>query len=304
MLAGFAASSAISVGIPVGDARQLVLAEQPAPALSRRVGEHPVPAPGDPHLGRARRSARRLLALLLALPVARARRPLPGTRRDHCSSAPHTSRSRCPTSSPRSRSPTPRATTSASSTAASCCSCSPRRCCSCRSPSWPCARRSARSSRLSRTPPARSASGPLGRFWRVTLPLARPGLVAAGVLVFAFVLGDLVDRPGAAAARTCTRSGPSSRRTARRVAFAAAAPFAAVLIALAMVAAYVLMSRFGRVRALEEALTMAELRCEGLAKSYGAPRRPRRRRPRRAGGDADGDPRRLGQRQDDAAAGR
>jgi hypothetical protein len=34
------------------------------------------------------------------------------------------------------------------------------------------------------------------------------------------------------------------------VAFAAAAPFAAVLIALAMVAAYLLMSRFGTVRAL------------------------------------------------------
>jgi iron(III) transport system permease protein len=34
------------------------------------------------------------------------------------------------------------------------------------------------------------------------------------------------------------------------VAFAAAAPFAAVLIALAVVAAYLLMSRFGTVRAL------------------------------------------------------
>jgi iron(III) transport system permease protein len=32
------------------------------------------------------------------------------------------------------------------------------------------------------------------------------------------------------------------------VAFAAAAPFAAVLIALALIATYVLMSRFGRVR--------------------------------------------------------
>jgi hypothetical protein len=37
------------------------------------------------------------------------------------------------------------------------------------------------------------------------------------------------------------------------VAFAAAAPFAAVLIVLAMGAAYVLMSRFGKVRALGEA---------------------------------------------------
>ncbi len=36
------------------------------------------------------------------------------------------------------------------------------------------------------------------------------------------------------------------------VAFAAAAPFAAVLIGLALVAAYVLMSRFGKVRALAD----------------------------------------------------
>ncbi len=33
--------------------------------------------------------------------------------------------------------------------------------------------------------------GPVRAFARVTLPLARPGLAAAGVLVFAFVLGDL-----------------------------------------------------------------------------------------------------------------
>src|SRR5580700_8347256 len=33
--------------------------------------------------------------------------------------------------------------------------------------------------------------GPLRTLLRVTLPLARPGLAAGGVLVFAFVLGDL-----------------------------------------------------------------------------------------------------------------
>ena len=34
-------------------------------------------------------------------------------------------------------------------------------------------------------------AGPLAKLWRVTLPLARPGLLAAAVLVFAFSLGDL-----------------------------------------------------------------------------------------------------------------
>jgi iron(III) transport system permease protein len=33
--------------------------------------------------------------------------------------------------------------------------------------------------------------GALRTYWRVTMPLARPGMAAAGVLVFAFVLGDL-----------------------------------------------------------------------------------------------------------------
>ena len=92
-------------------------------------------------------------------------------------------------------------------------------------------------------------SGPLRALWRVTMPLARPGFVAAGVLVFAFVLGDLVDRAGAAAARLYTL-GTEFQANSSTVAFAAAAPFAAVLIGLAMVAAYVLMSRFGKVRAL------------------------------------------------------
>jgi iron(III) transport system permease protein len=87
----------------------------------------------------------------------------------------------------------------------------------------------------------------LAAFRRVTLPLARPGLAAAAVLVFAFSLGDL---------STAQVLLPLDRYTlgtefdvnSSSVAFAAAAPFAAVLIGLAMVAAYVVMSRFGRVR--------------------------------------------------------
>jgi iron(III) transport system permease protein len=91
--------------------------------------------------------------------------------------------------------------------------------------------------------------GPLRTVWRVTVPLARPGLAAAGVLVFAFVLGDLSTAqvllpPG------LTTLGTQFWSDATTVAFAAAAPYAAALIVLALLATYVLMSRFGRVRAL------------------------------------------------------
>jgi iron(III) transport system permease protein len=93
-------------------------------------------------------------------------------------------------------------------------------------------------------------SGPLRALWRVTLPLARPGLVAAAVLVFAFVLGDLATAQVLLPLNMYTL-GTEFQANSSTVAFAAAAPFAAVLIALAMVAAYLLMSRFGKVRELE-----------------------------------------------------
>jgi iron(III) transport system permease protein len=95
-------------------------------------------------------------------------------------------------------------------------------------------------------------SGPLRTLWRVTMPLARPGFVAAGVLVFAFVLGDLATAQVLLPLDQYTL-GTEFQANSSTVAFAAAAPFAAVLIVLAMAAAYVLMSRFGKVRALGEA---------------------------------------------------
>jgi iron(III) transport system permease protein len=91
--------------------------------------------------------------------------------------------------------------------------------------------------------------GPLRAFARVTMPLARPGMAAAGVLVFAFVLGDLGTAQVLLPPNLYTL-GTEFQANASTVAFAAAAPFAAVLIALSMLAAYVLMGRFGRVRAL------------------------------------------------------
>ena len=79
------------------------------------------------------------------------------------------------------------------------------------------------------------------------MPLARPGFVAAAVLVFAFVLGDLSTAQVLLPLNLYTL-GTEFQANSSTVAFAAAAPFAAVLIVLAMAAAYVLMSRFGKVR--------------------------------------------------------
>jgi iron(III) transport system permease protein len=94
--------------------------------------------------------------------------------------------------------------------------------------------------------------GRMRAFARVTAPLARPGMAAAGVLVFAFVLGDLGTAQVLLPPNLYTL-GTEFQANSSTVAFAAAAPFAAVLVALAMLAALVLMGRFGRVRSLGSA---------------------------------------------------
>jgi iron(III) transport system permease protein len=83
----------------------------------------------------------------------------------------------------------------------------------------------------------------------VTAPLVRPGAAAAIVLVFAFSLGDLATSQVLLPLNDYTL-GTEFNANASTVAFAAAAPFAATLIVLAIGAAYVLMSRFGEVREL------------------------------------------------------
>jgi iron(III) transport system permease protein len=90
-------------------------------------------------------------------------------------------------------------------------------------------------------------ASPLKTLWRVTMPLARPGLAAAGVLVFAFVLGDISTTQVLLPPDTYTL-GTEFEANSSTSAFAAAAPFAAVLIALSLISTYVLMSRFGRTR--------------------------------------------------------
>lgn len=91
-------------------------------------------------------------------------------------------------------------------------------------------------------------SGPLSTFRRVTMPLARPGVIAALVLVFAFSLGDLATAQVLLPLDLYTL-GTEFQSNSSAVSFASAAPFAGVLIVLAMGAAWVLMSSFGTVRA-------------------------------------------------------
>jgi iron(III) transport system permease protein len=90
-------------------------------------------------------------------------------------------------------------------------------------------------------------SSPMGVLRRITMPLARPGLAAAGVLVFAFVLGD-VSTAQVLLPPDMYTLGTEFQANSSTVAFAAAAPFAGVLIALSLIATYILMSRFGRTR--------------------------------------------------------
>ena len=92
--------------------------------------------------------------------------------------------------------------------------------------------------------------GPLRTLWRVTIPLARPGIAAAGVLVFGFALGDL-STPQVLLPPGVYTLGTQFNADARTVSFAAAAPYGAVMALIAMVAAYLLVNQFGRVRRLE-----------------------------------------------------
>lgn len=93
--------------------------------------------------------------------------------------------------------------------------------------------------------------GPLRTLWRVTLPLARPGLAAAGVLVFAFAIGDLSTAQVLLPPSMYTL-GTQFWADSRTVAFGAAAPYGFVLVGMALVSTYVLMSRFGRLRSTGE----------------------------------------------------
>ena len=84
-------------------------------------------------------------------------------------------------------------------------------------------------------------------FWRVTVPLARPGLAAAGFLVFAFVVGDLTTAQVLLPPSMYTLMTQFSAN-ASTVALAAAAPYAVALILLALVAAAIVIHGYGRVR--------------------------------------------------------
>ena len=96
--------------------------------------------------------------------------------------------------------------------------------------------------------------------------------------------------------------GTEFQANSSTVAFAAAAPFAAVLIVLAFGAAYLLMSRFGRVRRSRAAERWPSCAARGSPSPTARPTVLSDVDLVGPAGHADGDPRRLRQRQDDAAA--
>lgn len=88
-------------------------------------------------------------------------------------------------------------------------------------------------------------SSPLSVFRRITLPLAAPGFGAAGALVFISVCTELTTTLllvpiGVQTLATQVWAASST------FAFAAAAPYAAVLVAISMLATWLLSQRFGR----------------------------------------------------------
>jgi iron(III) transport system permease protein len=81
--------------------------------------------------------------------------------------------------------------------------------------------------------------------WRITRPLAGPGLGAAAALVFVSVVTELTATLLLAPIGTRTLATQIWADTSS-LAFAAAAPYAAVMAALSLISTWVLASRFGR----------------------------------------------------------
>lgn len=87
--------------------------------------------------------------------------------------------------------------------------------------------------------------GRLATFWRVTLPLAAPGLGAAACLVFISVVTELTTTLLMAPIGTWTLATELWADTST-LAFAAAAPYAAVMVGLSMLASWLLAGKLGR----------------------------------------------------------
>ncbi len=81
-------------------------------------------------------------------------------------------------------------------------------------------------------------------FWRVTLPLAAPGLGAAACMVFIAVVTELTTTLLMAPIGTWTLATEIWADTST-VAFAAAAPYAAVMVAISMAASWLLAASSG-----------------------------------------------------------
>ena len=135
---------------------------------------------------------------------------------------------------------------------------------------------------------------------RVLVPLAGPGVGAGAAMVFVFVVTELTATLLLAPIGTRTLATEVWANTSS-LAFAAAAPFAAMMLLISLVSTWLLAHRFGAAVFRRRGLTMADVRIAGLTKSFRRNADLARGRPRRAFGRAVRDSRRIGQRQDDVA---
>ncbi len=110
--------------------------------------------------------------------------------------------------------------------------------------------------------------GPLATLWRVTLPLAGPGLGAAASLVFVSVLTELTATLLLAPIGVETLATQVWADTST-LAFAAAAPYAALMVACSLGSTWLLCATLRGRRARGSMTQPAELRVEGLGKAFG-----------------------------------
>lgn len=89
-------------------------------------------------------------------------------------------------------------------------------------------------------------SKPRAVFWRIVLPLAAPGVGAAMALVFITVATELTTTLLLIPTGAHTLATQVWANTSATLAFAAAAPYAAILVGLSMLATWILANRFGR----------------------------------------------------------
>ena len=143
---------------------------------------------------------------------------------------------------------------------------------------------------------------PVAVWWRVVLPLVGPGLAAAFCLVFLSTVTELT------LTLVMVPTGVQTLATqfwayTTNISYGAAAPYAALMVAIAVVPSYILGRWFDRLPSRASGHVMTSLHVTDLHKSFGSHAVLDRHRPHGARRLVGRHPRTLGQREDHLAAG-